>query len=97
MPVVDYDDSVYQEKLAGKKYLLFNSALSMLKGTHIGIESADELMNRYPEKQYAKLRKLLSASSKNIPLNEIVDCIDKVVVDYGGKIVVKWSIGDSLP
>lgn len=23
--------------------------------------------------------------------------IDKVVVDGGGKIVVKWSIGDSLP
>lgn len=41
------------------------------------------------EKQYAKFRKLLSASSKNIPLSEIVDCIDKVVVDYGGKIVVE--------
>lgn len=41
------------------------------------------------EKQYAKFRKLLSASSKNIPLSEIVDCIDKVVVDYDGKIVVE--------
>ena len=28
------------------------------------------------EKQYAKFRKLLSASSKDIPLSEIVDCID---------------------
>ena len=44
------------------------------------------------EKQYAKFRKLLSASSKDIPLSEIADCIDKVVVDGGGKIVVKWSI-----
>ncbi len=44
------------------------------------------------EKQYAKFRKLLSASSKDIPLSEIVDCIDKVVVDGDGKIVVKWSI-----
>ena len=42
------------------------------------------------EMQYAKFRKLLSASSKDIPLSEIVDCIDKVVVDGGGKIVVKW-------
>ena len=44
------------------------------------------------EKQYARFRKLLSASSKDIPLSEIVDCIDKVVVDGGGKIVVEWSV-----
>ena len=42
------------------------------------------------EKQYARFRKLLSASSKDIPLSEIVDCIDKVVVDSRGKIVAKW-------
>ena len=41
------------------------------------------------EKQYARFRKFLSASSKNIPLSEILGCIDKVVVDYGGKIVVE--------
>ncbi len=27
---------------------------------------------------------------------QVGDCIDKVVVDYGGKIVVEWSIEDSL-
>ena len=43
------------------------------------------------ETQYAQFRKLLSASSKNIPLSEIVDCIEKVVVDGDGKIVVKWT------
>lgn len=48
------------------------------------------------EKQYAKFRKLLSASGRDIPLSEIVDCIEKVVVDEGRKIVVKWNIGDSL-
>ena len=42
------------------------------------------------ETQYAQFRKLLSASSKDIPLSEIVDCIEKVVVDGDGKIVVKW-------
>ncbi len=42
------------------------------------------------EKQYIKFRKFLSASSKDIPLSEIVDCIDKVVVDRDGNIVVKW-------
>lgn len=44
------------------------------------------------EKQYAKFRKLLSVSSSDIPLSEIMDCIDKVVVDSGGKIVVKWYV-----
>ena len=44
------------------------------------------------EKQYAIFRRLLSASSRDIPLSEIVDYIDKVVVDGGGKIVVKWNI-----
>jgi len=35
-------------------------------------------------------RKLLSASNKDIPLSEIMDCIEKVVVDGGGMFVVKW-------
>ena len=41
------------------------------------------------ERQYTIFRKLLSASNKDILLSEIVDCIDKVVVDGAGKIVVK--------
>lgn len=44
------------------------------------------------EKQYTIFRKLLSASSKDIPLSEIVGCIEKVVVDGRGKIVVKWNV-----
>jgi len=44
------------------------------------------------EKQYAVFRKLLSASCKSVPLREIMGCIDKVVVDSGRKIVVKWHI-----
>lgn len=43
------------------------------------------------EKQYVTFRKLLSTNSKDIPLSEIMDCIDKIVVDGGGKIVVEWS------
>ena len=42
------------------------------------------------EKQYTKFRKLLSASSRDVPLSEIMDCIDKIVVDGGRRIVVKW-------
>ncbi len=44
------------------------------------------------EKQYAIFRKLLSASNKEIPLNEIMDCVDKIVVDNGKRIVIKWKL-----
>ena len=44
------------------------------------------------EKQYAKFRRLLSASNRDVPLSEIVDCINKVVVDSGKQIVVEWNI-----
>jgi len=27
----------------------------------------------------------------DIPLSEIVDCIDNIIIDSGGKIVVKWE------
>jgi len=44
------------------------------------------------EKQYATFRKLLLASNQKIPLSEIMDCIDKIVVDNGRKIVVKLNL-----
>ena len=43
------------------------------------------------DKEYDTFCKLLSASDKRIPLNEIIDCIDKIAVDAGKKIVVKWN------
>ncbi len=42
------------------------------------------------EKQYATFRKLLSACSKEIPLSEIIDYIDKIIVFEGKKIMVEW-------
>ena len=42
------------------------------------------------EKQYATFRKLLSASSRDIPLSKIMDYIDEIVVDTGRNFVVKW-------
>ena len=43
------------------------------------------------EKQYQVFRKLLKASRKEIPLSEIVDCIEQIVVDVDRRIVVKWA------
>lgn len=46
---MEMDESIYHEKLLGKKYLLFNSSLSRLKGTHVGIEAAEQLLEKYPD------------------------------------------------
>ena len=43
------------------------------------------------DKAYSMFRKLLSASDKRIPLSEIIECIDKIIVDTGKQIVVNWS------
>ena len=44
------------------------------------------------ERGYLTFRKLLSASDKRIPLSEIMDCIDGIVVDNGKHIVVEWDM-----
>lgn len=44
------------------------------------------------EKRYKVFHKLLSASSRTVPLSEIIDCIDKVIVDRAMQIMVEWVI-----
>lgn len=44
------------------------------------------------DKEYSIFRKLLSASDKHISLSEIMDCVEKIVVDADREIVVKWNI-----
>ena len=48
------------------------------------------------EKQYAMFHKFLSASVRDIPLSEVINCIDKVVVDGGRKFVVKLEYKQQL-
>ena len=44
------------------------------------------------EKQYQAFCKLLRVGGKELPLSEIMDCVDKIRVDTGKRIVVEWSI-----
>ena len=44
------------------------------------------------EKQYQVFRKLLKASYKEIALDEIMDCIDKITICPNKNITVKWAI-----
>lgn len=44
------------------------------------------------EKQYQVFRKLLKASYKEVALDEIMDCIDKITICPNKNITVKWAI-----
>ena len=44
------------------------------------------------EKQYQMLRKLMRVRDKELPLSEVMDCIDKILVDTDKRIIVKWHI-----
>ena len=44
------------------------------------------------EKQYQVFRKLLKASYKEIALDEIMDCIDKITICLNKNITVQWAI-----
>ncbi|MDE7244914.1 MAG: hypothetical protein K2O18_13205 [Oscillospiraceae bacterium] len=69
----------------------FRLALDAAHETKAILTEALEQKAAY-DKKYSIFRKLLSASDKRIPLSEIVDSIDKIVVDTGRKIMVKWNI-----
>ena len=42
------------------------------------------------EAQYRVLCKLMKVSRKEVPLSEVVDCVEQIVVDANRRIVVKW-------
>lgn len=71
--------------------LAINSILSMAEPTGINLHMSnpEHACRSFYEKQCAKFRKLLSASGRDISLSEIVDYIDKIIVDSGREIVVK--------
>lgn len=81
------DDSVYREKLAGKKYILFNSSLSRLKGTHIGIESAEKLLRKYPDLYmvYAGLDCGLQQQDRNI--QKVSNILARQNKQYEGRVI----------
>lgn len=83
----EFDDSVYRKKLAGKKYLLFNSALCTLKGTHIGIEAADQLMSRYPDLYMVYAGMDFGIASANGTYTQASGILYRLGKKYGGRIL----------
>ena len=66
------------------------SALDAAHAAKTMLAKATEQKATY-DKEYSIFRKLLSVGDKRIPLSEVMDCIEKIIVDAGKKIVVKWS------
>lgn len=83
----EMDASVYQEKLAHKKYLLFNSSLSRLKGTHIGIQAAEKLLDKYPDLHmvYAGYNCGLRQQDGNV--QSISDILKRQNRKYDGRVI----------
>lgn len=83
----ELDDCVYKEKLLHKKYLLFNSSLSRLKGTHVGIEATEQLLGKYPDLYmvYAGYDYGLSQKAGNTQPLSIV--LEKQNKKYNGRVL----------
>lgn len=82
---MEHYEQYVQGEISKKEFRVVQDIASQAKEALI---QATESKATY-EKQYARFRKLLFVSSRDVPLSEIVGCIDKIVVDTGGQIVVK--------
>lgn len=80
-----------------EKYVMGEGSKEAIAAARPAKEQAEAELNRAIadketyEKQYRVFCKLLKASRKEVPLSEITDCIEWIVVDVDRKIVVKWT------
>lgn len=80
-----------------EKYVMGEGSKEAIAAARPAKEQAEVELNRAIankvayEEQYRVFCKLLKASRKEVPLNEIVDCIEQIVVDVDGRIMVKWT------
>lgn len=81
------DDSIYKEKLLQKQYLLFNSSLSRLKGTHIGIEATELLMRRYPDLYIVYAGYDCGLSQKNGGIQSVSVILNKQNKKYKDRVI----------
>ncbi len=84
---LELDDSVYKNRLAGKQYLLFNSSLSSLKGTHLGIEAAEYILGRYPELNLVYAGNNGGIKQLNGGSQDIAGILRRQSERYGGRVI----------
>lgn len=83
----DEDDSIYREMLYQKKYLLFNSSLSRLKGTHVGIQATEQLLNKYPDLYMVYAGIDCGLSQKNDNSQSVSEILRKLNRKYNGRVI----------
>lgn len=82
----------YEKFVNGEIYRIdLRAALDFANELKVALEGVLAQKTTY-EKQYQIFRKLLRISDKKLPLSEIMNCIDKIVIDAGKKITVKWCM-----
>lgn len=82
-----FDESVYQKNLNGKKYLLFNSSLSRLKGTHIGIEATEQIMRKYPDLYMVYVGYDYGLAQKNGNSQSVIEILRRLSKKYDGRVI----------
>lgn len=81
------DESVYRDKLLHKKYLLFNSTMSRLKGTHIGIQATEQLMAKYPDLHMVYAGYDYGLVQKNGNIQKIAEILRRQNKKYEGRVI----------
>ncbi len=81
------DESVYKNKLEHKKYLLFNSSLSRLKGTHVGIEATKRIMEKYSDLYMVYAGYDYGLSQKDGSVQKVTDILKRQNKRYEGRVI----------
>ena len=88
---IDHSNSQYQEifrKISKDEFRAVQDAANEKKAIRDNIIASKMAY----EKQYQMFCKLLKASYKEIALDEIMDCIDKITICPNKNITVQWAI-----
>lgn len=81
------NDNIYREKLQNNKYILFNSSLSYIKGTHLGIEAAEVLLRKYPDLYMVYAGSDYGLKHPNGGAQSIAEIIRRQSKKYGGRVI----------
>ena len=84
---INTDDSLYREKLQDKKYILFNSSLSYLKGTHMGIEATDVLLEKYPDLYIVYAGSDYGLKQDNGRVQSVAEVLRRQNKKYDGRVI----------
>lgn len=79
--------NVYEQKLKGKRYLLMNSTLSSLKGTHLILNITEVLMKAYPDLYLVYAGRDYGITQKNGGRQSVAQILSMQNKLYDGRVV----------